>query len=288
MAVNPELHPGVNAELGAQFVDWIVSPDTQKLIGGYGADEFGQPLFYASSDETKATREVSVKIGDAVKSFTLEDLKALPAVTLAGYEATGHKKGPLGANDWTGAALKDVLLAVDPEVGDPANAGKFFVIRASDGWRSVVRWNQIFGEPKGGEALADSYGCTECHGYAGEGTAPAGKTPTPALAGKGWTAEALGVLMRAGHGGILPYKEEQMSDEDIAAIALWLEDPAAEPPADAYAVPEEQMVTLLAYERNGEEMNGRDGLLQLIMGMDKYTSRYAHWVKTIELMDAVE
>jgi hypothetical protein len=35
-------------------------------------------------------------------------------------------------------------------------------------------------------------------------------------------------------------------------------------------------------------MNGRDGLIQLIMGMDKYTSRYAHWVKTIELADAVE
>ena len=94
--------------------------------------------------------------------------------------------------------------------------------------------------------------------------------------------------MRAGHAGINPYTPEQMSDADLEEIALWLEDPAAEPPADAYTVPEDKMVTLLAYERNGEEMNGRDGLIQLIMGSDKYTSRYAHWVKTIELADTVE
>jgi hypothetical protein len=229
---------------------------------------------------------VTVKIGDAVKSFTLEDLKALPAVTLEGYEATGHKKGPLGANDWTGASLKDVLLAVDPAIADAANDGKFIIVRASDGWRSVIRWYEIFGEPKGGQALADSYGCTECHGFAGEGVE--GNRPAPALAGKGWTAATLGALMRAGHAGINPYTPEQMSDADLEEIALWLEDPAAEPPADAYAVPEDKMVTLLAYERNGEEMNGRDGLIQLIMGSDKYTSRYAHWVKTIELADAVE
>jgi tungstate transport system substrate-binding protein len=156
LAVNPETHPGVNAVLAEQFVDWIVSPDTQEMIGGYGADTFGQPLFYPSSDETKAAREVSVKSGDTVKSFTLDDLKALPAVTLAGYEATGHRKGLLGANDWTGALVKDMLLAVDPTVADEANAGQFIIVRASDGWRSVIRWNGIFGEPKGGQALVDA------------------------------------------------------------------------------------------------------------------------------------
>jgi tungstate transport system substrate-binding protein len=99
LAVNPEAHPGVNAALAEQFVDWLVSLETQEMIGGFGVEEFGQPLFYPSSDETKATREVTVKIGDAEKTFTLDELKGLPAVTLAGYEATGHKKGPLGAND---------------------------------------------------------------------------------------------------------------------------------------------------------------------------------------------
>ena len=48
-------------------MEWIVSVDTQKMIGGYGADKFGQPLFYPSSEEYKATRDVtvrSVKIAD--------------------------------------------------------------------------------------------------------------------------------------------------------------------------------------------------------------------------------
>ena len=52
-----------------QFVEWIIAADTQKIIGGYGADKFGQPLFYPSSEEYKATREVTVKIGDEVADF---------------------------------------------------------------------------------------------------------------------------------------------------------------------------------------------------------------------------
>jgi tungstate transport system substrate-binding protein len=44
--VNPANHPGVNAALAAQFAEWITSPETQALIGEYGKDKFGQPLFY--------------------------------------------------------------------------------------------------------------------------------------------------------------------------------------------------------------------------------------------------
>ena len=56
LAVNPEKHPNVNADLANQFVEWIIAAETQKIIGGYGADKFGQPLFYPSSEEYKATR----------------------------------------------------------------------------------------------------------------------------------------------------------------------------------------------------------------------------------------
>jgi tungstate transport system substrate-binding protein len=49
MAVNPDKHPGVNFELAMNFVKWIISPDTQKLIGSYGLDKFGQPLFYPNA-----------------------------------------------------------------------------------------------------------------------------------------------------------------------------------------------------------------------------------------------
>ena len=49
MAVNPDKHPGVNFEMAMNFVKWITSPDTQKLIGSYGMDKFGQPLFYPNA-----------------------------------------------------------------------------------------------------------------------------------------------------------------------------------------------------------------------------------------------
>jgi len=49
MAINPDLHPGVRFDLAMQFIDWLTSPETQAKIGSYGADEYGQPLFYPTA-----------------------------------------------------------------------------------------------------------------------------------------------------------------------------------------------------------------------------------------------
>ncbi len=49
LAVDPIKHPGVNADMTAKFVQWILSPETQRLIGSYGQDKFGQPLFYPNT-----------------------------------------------------------------------------------------------------------------------------------------------------------------------------------------------------------------------------------------------
>jgi tungstate transport system substrate-binding protein len=46
IAVNPEKHPHVKYELALQFIRWITSPETQKRIGAFGIDKFGQPLFH--------------------------------------------------------------------------------------------------------------------------------------------------------------------------------------------------------------------------------------------------
>lgn len=54
LAVNPAKHPSVKADLAQKFVEWILSVDTQKMIGSYGVDTFGQPLFYPSSEAFKA------------------------------------------------------------------------------------------------------------------------------------------------------------------------------------------------------------------------------------------
>ncbi len=56
MVVNPEEHPGVNSELAKMFVEWLASVETQKLIGQFGVEEFGQPLFIPDSEEWRASR----------------------------------------------------------------------------------------------------------------------------------------------------------------------------------------------------------------------------------------
>jgi tungstate transport system substrate-binding protein len=52
--VNPEKHPDVNFELATNFANWITSVETQQLISDYGKDEFGQALFFPSSNAWKA------------------------------------------------------------------------------------------------------------------------------------------------------------------------------------------------------------------------------------------
>ncbi|NMB27253.1 MAG: solute-binding protein [Tissierellia bacterium] len=43
--VNPDKSDKINAEGAKTFMDWLLSEDTQKLIGEYGVEEFGMPLF---------------------------------------------------------------------------------------------------------------------------------------------------------------------------------------------------------------------------------------------------
>jgi tungstate transport system substrate-binding protein len=56
MAIDPRVHPGVNAEAARKFVEWLVSPATQRVIGAFGVKRFGQPLFYPDSDRWKASQ----------------------------------------------------------------------------------------------------------------------------------------------------------------------------------------------------------------------------------------
>ena len=49
LPVNPEKYPSVNSKLATAFVAWITSAETQKAIGDFGAEKFGQPLFYPSA-----------------------------------------------------------------------------------------------------------------------------------------------------------------------------------------------------------------------------------------------
>jgi tungstate transport system substrate-binding protein len=46
MQVNPAKFDRVNAAGAKAFVDFMVAPDIQKIIGSFGLDKYGQPLFF--------------------------------------------------------------------------------------------------------------------------------------------------------------------------------------------------------------------------------------------------
>jgi tungstate transport system substrate-binding protein len=52
MLVNPAKHPNVKAALGQQFIDWLISPEGQAVIGGYKIN--GRTLFYPNADDPNA------------------------------------------------------------------------------------------------------------------------------------------------------------------------------------------------------------------------------------------
>jgi len=45
IAVNPDKNPTVHLKEAQLFVDWILSEEVQKIIGEFGVEAFGQPLF---------------------------------------------------------------------------------------------------------------------------------------------------------------------------------------------------------------------------------------------------
>jgi len=49
MLVNPAKHPNVKKEFGQQFIDWLISPEGQKLIASYKVN--GQQLFYPNANK---------------------------------------------------------------------------------------------------------------------------------------------------------------------------------------------------------------------------------------------
>jgi len=48
--LNPEVFDNVNYEAAQKLVDFMVRDDIQELIGEFGTDKFGQPLFFPDAD----------------------------------------------------------------------------------------------------------------------------------------------------------------------------------------------------------------------------------------------
>lgn len=54
--INPDKFPSVkiNVDGAKAFADFMVAPDTQKVIGQYGVEKYGQPLFFPDAGKTEA------------------------------------------------------------------------------------------------------------------------------------------------------------------------------------------------------------------------------------------
>jgi tungstate transport system substrate-binding protein len=52
IAVNPERYDTINAAGAQAFIDFLLAPETQRLIGEVGVEAFGQPLFTPCADNT--------------------------------------------------------------------------------------------------------------------------------------------------------------------------------------------------------------------------------------------
>jgi len=46
IVVSSEKLPGINAQAARRFSEFLVSPKTQRVIGEFGVEQFGQPLFF--------------------------------------------------------------------------------------------------------------------------------------------------------------------------------------------------------------------------------------------------
>ncbi|MGE5592797.1 MAG: substrate-binding domain-containing protein [Betaproteobacteria bacterium] len=53
MQVNPEKFDKVNGPGAKAFVDFMVAPDTQKVIASFGVKDYGEPLFFADAGKSE-------------------------------------------------------------------------------------------------------------------------------------------------------------------------------------------------------------------------------------------
>ena len=54
ITVNPDKWPKVNYDGAMAFAKFMTDPATQEVIGKFGVDKYGQPLFYPDADKTDA------------------------------------------------------------------------------------------------------------------------------------------------------------------------------------------------------------------------------------------
>jgi len=140
LAVDPGKHPGVNFDMATKFVQWMTSVDTQKMIGSFGVDKFGQPLFYADSKEYRAqsqapSGDVALTITGAVEKELKLTMEAVKAIGVVKATLEHPKKGK---TDYEGVKLSALLAQAKPKAD-----AKTMVFIASDGFTAEVALDAV-------------------------------------------------------------------------------------------------------------------------------------------------
>jgi tungstate transport system substrate-binding protein len=146
MAIDPAKHPGVNSAMATNFVKWITSIETQKLIGAFGVEKYGSPLFYADSKEwreqsSSGAGAVALTVLGAVGQEQKLALTALKAMTVVKLNLEHPKSGK---QDFEGVRLNALIDAAKPN----ASATKL-VMTSSDGFAVEL-------------TLTDARKCADC------------------------------------------------------------------------------------------------------------------------------
>ena len=149
IAVNPEKNDEINNDLANQFIDWIVSLETQELISTYGVEEFGAPLFVPDSPawrEAQAAANTPDVEGDLIvfgevktpMGWAEDEVRAMDTTDAVGTNSSGDSE------TYTG-----VLIATLLNMAEPKTQATTLVLVADDGYSVEV-------------PLADVLACQDC------------------------------------------------------------------------------------------------------------------------------
>jgi len=149
IAVNPDKSPEINNELANQFIDWLISVETQELISIFGVEEFGAPLFTPDSPawrEAQAAANTPDVEGDLVvfgevktpMGWAEDEVRAMDTTDAVGTNSSGDSE------TYTG-----VLIATLLNMAEPKTQATTLVLVADDGYSVEV-------------PLADVLACEDC------------------------------------------------------------------------------------------------------------------------------
>ncbi len=146
ISVNPDKNPNIKFDLGTQFIDWIISVDTQEMISQFGVAEFGAPLFVADSDLWKA--HLGEAVNDPEGDFVITGLVKNPMGWTEDEIRAMDTTDVVGKNkDDQDETYKGVLVTTLLKMAEPLPEAKTFVLVADDGFTAELDLAEVLACP---------------------------------------------------------------------------------------------------------------------------------------------